>query len=270
VLRGWLEAAGAPTLLVTQRTGNRDALHGRTQTLRCSLGAFAMQLPQSDDPNGYTLMWAGYEKRARAALDAGLTTVTDMFEMKAAWLLAQYLPAGTTLSIANSMPIRDVEFAWPPSDRGTRPAFNRGANGIDGTLSTALGAAHGGSPSVLLTGDLALLHDTNGFLLRPKFRGSLTIVLINNCGGGIFEHLPVARFDPPFEEFFATPQEADFKQLAAAYGVEHVAVQDWPHFVRLISTLPTPGVRILEISTDRKRDTAARQALFAEVAKAME
>jgi 2-succinyl-5-enolpyruvyl-6-hydroxy-3-cyclohexene-1-carboxylate synthase len=129
--------------------------------------------------------------------------------------------------------------------------------------------AHGGAPAVLLTGDLALLHDTNGFLLRPKLRGSLTVVLINNRGGGIFEHLPVARFDQPFEEFFATPQEADFSQLCGAYGVEHVPVHDWARFSELVSALPATGIRVLEIGADRRRDAAARQALFAEIAAAV-
>ena len=104
-----------------------------------------------------------------------------------------------------------------------------------------------------------MLHDANGFLLRPKFRGSLTIVLINNRGGGIFEHLPVARFDPPFEEFFATPQEVDFSRLASAYGAEHILVRDWPHFTGLISALPAAGLRILEVRTDRKRDATGGQ-----------
>ena len=103
---------------------------------------------------------------------------------------------------------------------------------------------------MLLTGDLALLHDANGFLLRPKFQGSLTIVLINNRGGGIFEHLPIAAFDPPFEEFFATPQEADFGKLCAAHGCEHVPVRDWAQFTELISTLPRRAVdrAMLEIA----------------------
>ena len=119
---------------------------------------------------------------------------------------------------------------------------------------------------MLLTGDLALLHDANGFLLRPKFRGSLTVVLINNRGGGIFEHLPVAGFEPPFEEFFATPQETDFALLCAAHGVSHVSVRDWAQFVELIKQLPTAGIRVLEIRTDRKRDAAARKQWFADVA----
>lgn len=268
VLRGWLETSAAPTLLVSERTDNRDALHGRTQQLRISVAEFAAQLPEATEPNGYERMWASFELRARAALDARLEFTPELFEMKAAWLLAQHLPAGTSLSIANSMPARDVEFVWPAGDRGIRPLFNRGANGIDGTLSTALGVAHGGAPAVLLTGDLALLHDTNGFLIRPKLRGSLTVVLINNRGGGIFEHLPVSQFDPPFEEFFATPQEADFAKLCAAYGAEHVTVRDWAQFSELVSTLPASGIRVLEVWTNRKRDTEARKALYAEVAAA--
>ena len=108
-------------------------------------------------------------------------------------ILARNLPLTTPVFVANSMPVRDVEYFWPVTSSAHQIHFSRGANGIDGTLSTALGIAHGGPPAVLLTGDLALLHDTNGFLSLSKFKGSLTIVLINNDGGGIFGHLPESR-----------------------------------------------------------------------------
>jgi len=267
VLRGWLEAADAPTLFVSERVDNRDALHGRTRHVALSLASLAAQLPVTGESNGYERMWASYERKVRAALDARWASMTEMFEAKAAWLLARHLPEGTPWCVANSMPVRDVEYVVPAGSRALRPLCNRGANGIDGTLSTALGVAHGaGRPAVLLTGDLALLHDTNGFLIRPKLRGALTIVLINNHGGGIFGHLPVAQFDPPFEEFFATPQDVDFAQLASTYGVEHIAVRDWTHFTELVATLPTSGIRVLEVKTDRKADAAKRRQLFAEVA----
>lgn len=267
VLRAWIEASEAMTWLVTDRADNRDALHTRARHIATPLVALAALLPAAMDVNGYQKMWARYEQKVRPALDEKLRVETTLFEPKAAWLLAQHLPTGTSVFVANSMPARDAEYVWPASDRALRPFCNRGANGIDGTLSTALGIAHGAAqPAVLLTGDLALLHDTNGFLLRPKFRGSLTIVLINNRGGGIFDHLPVAQFEPPFEEFFATPQEADFAKLANTYGVEHVLVRDWAHFTNLISTLPATGLRVLELRTDRKHDAAKRKALFAELA----
>lgn len=269
-LRAWIEASNARIFVAAERFDNRDALHGRTHHLPISFSALAAAVPIAQDANGYQRMWARYEQKARAPLDTWLKDTTELFEPKVAWLLTQHLPAGTPLFIANSMPVRDVEYVWPADDRGLRLFCNRGANGIDGTLSSALGVAQASDrPSVLLTGDLALLHDTNGFLLRPKFRGSLTIVLINNRGGGIFEHLPVAQFEPPFEEFFATPQEADFAKLCGAYGVEHVAVRDWAHFTELISKLPEKGIRVLELRTDRKRDAAARKQRFAELAAAL-
>jgi 2-succinyl-5-enolpyruvyl-6-hydroxy-3-cyclohexene-1-carboxylate synthase len=269
VLRAWIEETAAPTFLVTDRFDNRDALHGRTQSLSLPLDALAASLPPAGTAGDYAGVWQERERRARSALDAQLAAEAGLFEPKAAWLLARHLPPGTPVFVANSMPVRDVEYFWPADARGLRPCFNRGANGIDGTLSTALGIAHGGRPAVLLTGDLALLHDTNGFLLRPKLRGSLTVVLINNRGGGIFEHLPVAAFDPPFEEFFATPQEVEFAPLCSAYGVEHVRVRDWEHFTGLVSALPAQGLRVLEVRTDRKRDAAARKALFAGIAAAL-
>jgi 2-succinyl-5-enolpyruvyl-6-hydroxy-3-cyclohexene-1-carboxylate synthase len=267
VLRSWIEMSQATTWIVTERPDNRDALHGRVRHLAISLPILASLLPAAIDVNGYERMWARYEQKARPILDEKLRAEAALFEPKAAWLLARHLPKETPLFIASSMPVRDVEYVWPASDRSIRPLCNRGGNGIDGTLSSALGVAHGADRSaVLLTGDLALLHDTNGFLLRPKFRGSLSVVLINNRGGGIFDHLPIAQFEPPFEEFFATPQEIDFAKLCAAYGVEHVLVRDWAHFVELISVLPAAGVRVLELRTDRKHDAAARKALFAEIA----
>jgi len=270
VLRGWLEQTQAETTMVTPGAANRDGLHGRTRHLPLSAENFRVKEGPVADP-AYAAQWSRAEAAARASLDGGLGPADEIFEGKAAWLLASHLPEETPLFVASSMPVRDMEYFWPAHGRRCELVFNRGANGIDGTLSTALGVAHAADrPAVLLTGDLALLHDTNGFLLRPKLRGSLTVVLINNRGGGIFEHLPVAQFDPPFEEFFATPQEADFAKLCPAYGVAHVPVRDWKHFTGLVSVLPVSGVRVLELRTDRKRDAATRKSLFAAAAVAVE
>lgn len=263
VLRSWVEASGAAVTFVTERPDNRDALHGPTRRVVASLQELAHALAGAQGVNPYERLWHEHEVRAAASLDARLAAEPALLEPKAAWLLGRLLPRFTAVSVANSMPVRDVEFLWPANDRGMRVFFSRGANGIDGTLSTALGVAHQGAPSVLLTGDLAFLHDANGLLLRPKFKGSLTVVVINNRGGGIFEHLAVAQFDGVFEEFFATPQEADIGRLCAAHGVEHVAVEDWAHFETLVSSLPERGIRVLELWTDRKRDAAWRKEAFA-------
>jgi 2-succinyl-5-enolpyruvyl-6-hydroxy-3-cyclohexene-1-carboxylate synthase len=265
VLRDWLAQGGAEILLVAPTARNRDALHGRTRWIPASVSDLNVKGLAAGNPR-YAAAWRRAETAARPVLDDALAAATDLIEPKAAWLLAQHLPKRTPLLVASSMPVRDLEYFWPATDRSHQVFFNRGANGIDGTLSTALGVAHGGRPAVLLTGDLALLHDTNGFLLTRNLRGSLTIVLINNRGGGIFEHLPVAQFDPPFEEYFATPQTVDFAKLGAAYGVEHTLVTDWAQFTAAISRLPASGLRVLEVRTDRKRDAAWRKRLLADAA----
>ncbi|MDP2136495.1 MAG: 2-succinyl-5-enolpyruvyl-6-hydroxy-3-cyclohexene-1-carboxylic-acid synthase [Candidatus Didemnitutus sp.] len=266
-LRQWLQASDVPVTFVTERLDNPDALHSRTRVLPTTVEALVTgKLSVRRAPSAWTRTWSEAGKNASRALKRELGRTDDRFEGHASGLLPLALPAGTSVMLANSMPVRDAEYFWPANNRAHRVHCNRGANGIDGTLSTALGLAHRGSPTVLLTGDLALLHDTNGFLLTRKFKGSLTVLLINNNGGGIFEHLPVAEFQPPFEEFFATPQFIDFKQLCATYGVSHRVVRNRAHLERLLRQLPVRGVRVLEIPTDRKRDAAFRKASFSRLA----
>ncbi len=268
VLRQWLEASGAEITLVTPRADNRDPLHGRTRHLRVPVTALAVKAEATID-RSYAETWRRAEQAAGNVLRTTTRGDGGIFEGDVTLTLAKTLPAGTPLFVSSSMPVRDVEYFWPANDRRCAFYFNRGANGIDGTLSTALGVAHGNSPAVLLTGDLALLHDTNGLLSRPKLRGSLTVVLINNRGGGIFGHLLVAQFEPPFEEYFATPQDVDFGKLCAAYGVEHRLVRDLAELAKLTASLPPGGMRVLEVMTDRKEDAAWRKKLFARAAAAV-
>ncbi len=218
----------------------------------------------------YLNQWLKTEIKVRSNIDKKMTNISHILESKTAWLLSKILPPNTPLFIANSMPVRDIEFFWQPNNLGIQPFFNRGANGIDGTLSTALGMAHKNQSSVMLTGDLALLHDTNGFLLRNKFVGHLTILLINNNGGGIFEMLPISKFEPPFEEFFATPQDINFAQLCVTYGVEHMLIESWQQLQELFNPLPIKGIRVLELQTNRKADAKWRQENLVKFANGIE
>jgi 2-succinyl-5-enolpyruvyl-6-hydroxy-3-cyclohexene-1-carboxylate synthase len=218
-----------------------------------------LKILPSDQSNSYLQLWLNLEKEARQIIDAEMGAIAELREPKVAWFISRILPPATPIFIANSMPIRDVESFWQPGDRQCQIYFSRGANGIDGTLSTALGMAHHHQSSVLLTGDLALLHDTNGFLISKNLRGHLTIILINNNGGGIFENLPISKFEPPFEEYFATPQKVDFAKLAQTYGVEYQLITSWSQLQALLEVLPSQGVRILEISTDRQQDAQWRR-----------
>lgn len=273
-LRLWLEKTNVRRFVIDPSDHNLDPIHGRTIHLAISVEKLAAvtasldPLPLSTAQKEYQQKWDEADRKISGAIAQTFSQLDAMIEPKLAWLVSQSLPIDTPLFIANSMPVRDVEYFWQPGNRQVRPFFNRGANGIDGTLSTALGIAHHQQPAVMLTGDLALLHDTNGFLLRPKFKGHLTIILINNNGGGIFEMLPVAKFEPPFEEFFATPQEVDFGQLFASYGVEHQVITAWSQLSQWLNPLPSQGIRVLELRCDRKRDAQWRKqhlAYFADI-----
>jgi len=258
-LRSWIDATQPRRWVIDKSDQNLDPLHGRTTHLRISVEDIKAEERNLSFSSDYLQQWCDADAQVRLAVDETMGKIDEIIESKAAWLISQILPPGTPLFISNSMPVRDVEYFWKPNNLRVRSHFNRGANGIDGTLSTALGMAHRQQSSVMLTGDLALLHDTNGFLIRNKFVGHLTIVLINNNGGGIFEMLPIAKFDPPFEEFFGTPQDIDFAKLCATYNVQHELITSWQQLQQRLNPLPTKGIRVLELQTNRKGDANWRK-----------
>ncbi|MEO0796412.1 MAG: 2-succinyl-5-enolpyruvyl-6-hydroxy-3-cyclohexene-1-carboxylic-acid synthase [Verrucomicrobiota bacterium] len=215
------------------------------------------------DLTEYASLWHKAENAERRRLNKALTACNHLFEGRLSDLLARTLPAKTPVFVASSMPIRDFEYFWPVNRRAHHLVVNRGANGIDGTLSTAMGVAQSSKRSaVLVTGDLAFLHDKNGLLAADHLKGGLTVFLINNNGGGIFEHLPIADFDPPFEEFFATPQSVDFAKLANAHNLEYHCPKSWDQVTALAKKLPKNGVRIIELKTDRKADSVLRKSIL--------
>ena len=195
------------------------------------------------------------------AADAIAQTLTDLSEPRVAAELGVRLPGDATLVVASSMPVRDVETFFPARDAPPRVLSNRGANGIDGTVSTAFGVAAAGGPTVLLTGDVALAHDMGGLLAARRLGLPLVIVLLNNDGGGIFHFLPVEREGADFEEHVATPHGLDFAHAAALYGLGHVRIAD-PGELReaLDGALASPIATILEVRTDRAENVDAAPA----------
>ena len=217
--------------------------------------------------------WLERWKRAdRAAAQAIATALADgMGEPRVAAELGVRLPAAATLVVASSMPIRDVETFWPVRPDPPRVLANRGANGIDGTVSTALGvAAAGPGPVILLIGDVALAHDAGGLIAARRLGLALTIVVTNNGGGGIFEFLPVAEARDVFEEHVATPTGIDVSTLAALAGAEHELVTE-PEALRagLDRGLAGDGVTVLEVRTDRRENVELHRRVWAAVAEAV-
>lgn len=264
-LRTWLETIQPRVWVLDPSSHNLDPLHGKTRHLQVAIEQ--LTLPQSSpSPSPFLQQWCQLESQVGNNIDRTMGELEAIVEPKLAWLLSGILPENTPIWIANSMPVRDVEWFWKPNDRQIQPYFNRGANGIEGTLSSALGMAHRDRPGILLTGDLSLLHDTNGFLIQNQWVGHLTILLVNNHGGGIFQMLPISQFDPPFEEFFATPQTVNFQRLSIAYGVEYEEITSWEQLKQKLAPLPTSGIRVLELKTDRHHDAHWRKHHLAEFA----
>lgn len=210
----------------------------------------AVWAPPAPDP-GWLTSWRDADARVATAVAAELGDTLS--EPAVARGLGDWLPSGATLVVASSMPIRDVEEFTAARDDPPRVLANRGANGIDGTVSTAYGvAAAGPGPVVLLIGDVALAHDLGGLLAGRRLGLALTIVLINNDGGGIFSFLPVATQADAFETHVATPHGLDFGHAAALYGCAHVRAGT-PGALRDAVTegIGAPGTTIVEVRTDR-------------------
>lgn len=269
-LQRWLAAQDGPQVLVSEGDG-RPLDPFRLVRAQCGVGLAAWLAGQPQDisagePAGESLALAERWRQAEAAVQALLEQelAEEQGEPALARRLSRLLPAGLPVLLANSSPVRDWEsFADPAAPPRPMHGF-RGASGIDGTLSSACGLAEALGELVLVSGDLALLHDANGWLWRPQLGGRLTVVLIDNGGGGIFEQLPI-RTEPAaamdFERLFAMPQAVDPLALAAVHGVPGRRVEGLQALESSLAWAQQQPMALLVISTDRRRDAALRQRL---------
>lgn len=182
------------------------------------------------------------------------------------------IPDRANLFIANSLPVRNLDQFGLASAKPLTVFCNRGASGIDGTVSTALGVAstNPDQPTVLVTGDLAFYHDLNGLLAVKRCGVRAIIVVINNDGGGIFQRLPIAGFDPPFTELFATPHGLHFEPAANLYGLRYQAVTESTSFrAAFAEALAADSATIIEVSTDRAHDLGRRTEFMAHIRSAL-
>jgi len=211
--------------------------------------------------------WHDADAAAGQAIDRELGD--HLSEPLVARRLLEWLPPQAILFVASSMPIRDVETFAGARDDPPRILSNRGANGIDGTVSSAFGAAATtDQPVVLLVGDVALAHDLGGLLAARRLGLALTIVLLSNDGGGIFHFLPVAAEGRAFEEHVATPHGLDFATAAALYGCRYERPPDLAKLGEAVeAALHARATTIVEVRTDRQENLSLHRRL-AEVVSA--
>ncbi len=211
--------------------------------------------------------WRAADRAASGAI-ASVVGPAGLSEPRVAAELGTLLPASTTLVVASSMPIRDIETFFPARPEPFRVLSNRGANGIDGTVSTAFGVALAArGPVVLLIGDVALAHDVGGLLAASRLGLRLVIVLIDNDGGGIFNFLPVADgAGAEFEPHVATPHGLDFAHAAALYGLGWERAQDVDTFrAALGRALTADHSTIICVRTDRADNVALHRRVWESV-----
>lgn len=212
------------------------------------------EIPVVSGDDAWLKGWRTADLVARNAVDTVLDESSEPSEPRLARDLVSAMPGGSMLLAAASMPIRDLDQTMHPR-RGIRILANRGASGIDGLVSTAIGAAlaHGNRAYALL-GDLAFLHDQNGLIIGPQDRRpDLALVVINNSGGGIFSLLPQSAFPESFERVFGTPHQVDIASVAAAHGVAYARLEAMEGLAKVMAG---EGLRIVEVRTDRAANAA--------------
>ena len=252
-----------PRHVVLAQGPGRWADPARTATCVAADVRLTGSAPGPELASAWLASWRRADAAARQAADAILDSAAALSEPRLARDLAAALPDRALLWASSSLPVRDLDLHMAPR-AGIRVLASRGASGIDGMVSSAIGAAlahqaAGGGPAVALIGDLAFLHDTPGLMLGPdEQRPDLCLVVVNNDGGGIFSDLEQAAFPVPFERVFGTPHGADIGGLAAAAGLAYVRLE---RADELSAALAGGGLRVVEVRTQRAGAAALRAAL---------
>jgi 2-succinyl-5-enolpyruvyl-6-hydroxy-3-cyclohexene-1-carboxylate synthase len=281
----------APTQLVVDgAAGWRESALIRTTFIHADEVEFADGLAEAlagtppavlSPDSTWTADWLTADRKASEALADWLARQelsAEPFEPSPFIPLADLLPDGAILWAGNSMPVRDMDTFLAAGPKAIRCFANRGANGIDGVVSTALGAAAtDGGPVVLVVGDLSFLHDLNALVAARLHHLNATIVLTNNDGGGIFSFLPQGSANDPgvglpeaYEELFGTPHGTDFGPIVAGLGATHAVVEPAGLRAALEASIGAPGVQVLEVRTDRARNVALHREAAAAVARALD
>ncbi len=269
-LRAWLAASGASEIVVNPYGGwnepsNRAAAILRADPTELAAG-WAARLEK--EPRGAPEAWIAAELAAQTALGEGLSWDGPVSEPALHRALGAAHRDGDLVYTASSMPIRDQEAFVPSAEADVLFLSNRGANGIDGLLSSGIGAAHAsGRPTTIVTGDLGLLHDVGGLAALRDVSTPVRIVVIDNGGGGIFHFLPQegAMDNDEFEALLGTPRGVDTAKAATLFDLPHRrlgALADLPAAL-------AAGTSLIEVKTDRRANVEAHRQITASVHKAL-
>ncbi|MCP1492831.1 2-succinyl-5-enolpyruvyl-6-hydroxy-3-cyclohexene-1-carboxylate synthase [Peribacillus frigoritolerans] len=260
----------AITLVVDGGAGWREPAGLATNMIYSEEKDFCLRIAESitSSPDDEWLrLWQTVNGATKDAL-ASVRDEAELSEGKLFALLADMMPLESTLFVGNSMPIRDLDTFFLNNEKGIQTIANRGANGIDGVVSTALGVSTVSKNTVLAIGDLSFFHDMNGLLAAKLQKQSITILLVNNDGGGIFSFLPQANEREHFETLFGTPHGLDFSHTAQLYGGKYNKVQNWDEFEKVFKeSFEIQGLKIIEVPTERESNLQKHRNLWSFVSQ---
>ena len=264
-MSGWL-AAGAKQILIDPDGARLDPARRLVAIVEADPAALATQLIKTLPERPQTAWfdsWMRAEAAARGAMDEVMDSQGGVTEPRLARDLVDAMPPGSTLVVGSSMPVRDVDWFMRPHD-DLRVLGNRGASGIDGFVSTAMGVALASKPPVAaLAGDLSILHDSNGLAVDGPDRPNLVFVIANNDGGGIFSFLPQARWPVTFERVFGTPHGISFEKLAELHRCAYARVADARELrTALADARAAGGVHLLEARTERASNVEVHRQIW--------
>ena len=222
-----------------------------TMHIQASIDVFTHLYGKNNNSDEYLKIWQRLEQEGKKQLSTAIDEA-HCFEGRTIRELQEHIPDDGQIFVANSMTIRDFDYFWFSGESRATLYGNRGVNGIDGTISTALGLAANGKPTYLVTGDLSLFHDLNGLAVAKTHNLNLTIILHNNDGGGIFEYLP-QKGTKHFDYLFSTSQGLDYSGAATLYGCGYTKISSPDELGSVLDNVSSEsGVHIIEIPTNRE------------------
>jgi 2-succinyl-5-enolpyruvyl-6-hydroxy-3-cyclohexene-1-carboxylate synthase len=269
-LRAWIAGSGADELIVDPKGGWNEPSNKAAAILRADPAALATGWAErlDSEERHEPTPWLDAEAVAQAALSEAFETGTGLTEPALHRTLGACHQDGDLVYTSSSMPIRDQEAFLAPSTADVLFLSNRGANGIDGLISSGIGAARGtGRPTTIVTGDLGLLHDLGGLAALREASTPVRIVVIDNAGGGIFHFLPQEGALPgdEFEALLGTPRGVDAAKAADLFGLSHRRLESLGELPEALAA----GTGLLEVRTDRRTNVETHRALTAQVQQAL-
>jgi len=255
-LKKWLEHHRCPMIMFDPSNSWADPSFTTSEIL--SVGNEALSaIAEIIDP---TMADPEWQTTWRSANDQASMTINNILDSEpllqaaVARELGRHLPLDHVLYVSNSMPVRDIDSFMEPHSDSLHVIGNRGASGIDGVISSAAGAAASGQPTTLLIGDLAFQHDMGGLIAARSLDITLTVVVLDDQGGGIFSHLPIAQVTEPavFDKLFTTPQHLPIAGIVEALGIEYQEVSDARTLADLVRE--PQGIRVIRIPIDSSHD----------------